>query len=75
MCGLIVVDAGSTFCGIFANACKLLGIRLQAASRSNHKAVSIEQLFCYPNKAVTIASSDRGTPLVWVKASMIATNA
>ncbi len=75
MCGLIVVDAGSTFCGIFADACKLLGIRLHRASRGNHKAVSVERFFRYLNKAVTIASSDRGTPLVWVEAAMIATYA
>ncbi len=75
MCGLIVVDAGSTFCGIFADACKLLGIRLHPASRGNHKAVSVERFFRYLNKAVTIASSDRGTPLVWVEAAMIATYA
>jgi hypothetical protein len=75
MCGPIVNDAGSMFCGIFANACKLLGIWLHAASRGNHKAVSVEQCFCYLIKVVTIASSDCGTPLVWVKASMIATYA
>ena len=75
MCGLIVVDAGSTFCGVFADACELLGIRLHPASRGNHKAVSVERFFRYLNKAVTIASSDRGTHLVWVQASMIATYA
>jgi len=75
MCGLIVVDAGSTFCGVFADACELLGIRLHPASRGNHKAVSVERFFRYLNKAVTIASSDRGTHLVWVEASMIATYA
>jgi hypothetical protein len=75
MCGLIVVDAGSTFCGIFADACKLLGIQLHRASRGNHKAVSVERFFRYLNKAVTIASSDRGTQLVWVEAAMIATYA
>jgi hypothetical protein len=75
MCGLIVVDAGSTFCGVFADACALLGIRLHPASRGNHKAVSVERFFRYLNKAVTIASSDRGTHLVWVEASMIATYA
>ena len=75
MCGLIVVDAGSTFCGVFSDACSLLGIRLHAASRGNHKAVSVERFFRYLNKAVTIASSDRGTHLVWEQASMLATYA
>jgi hypothetical protein len=75
ICGLIVVDAGSTFCGVFTEACALLGLRLHAASHGNHKAVSVERFFRYLNKAVTIASSDRGTNLVWVKASMIATYA
>jgi hypothetical protein len=75
MCGLVVVDAGSTFCGIFADACALLGLRLHPASRGNHKAVSVERFFRYLNKAVTIASSDRGTLLVWVEAAMIATYA
>jgi hypothetical protein len=76
MCDLIIVNAGSTFCGTFTEACALLGIRLHTASRGNHKAVSIERFFRYLNKAVTIASSDRGTHLVWVKVcSMIATYA
>jgi hypothetical protein len=75
MCGLIVVDAGSTFCGVFSDACALLGIRLHTASRGNHKAVSVERFFRYLNKAVTIASSDRGTHQVWVEAAMIATYA
>jgi hypothetical protein len=75
MCGLIVVDAGSTFCGVFADACALLGLRVHATSRGNHKAVSVERFFRYLNKAVTIACSDRGTNLVWVEASMIATYA
>jgi hypothetical protein len=75
MCGLIVVDASSTFCGIFAGACQLLGIRLHRASCGNHKAVSVERFFRYLNKAVTIASSDRGKPLVWVEGAMIATYA
>jgi hypothetical protein len=60
MCGLIVVDAGSTFCSVFFDACALLGICLHAASRGIHKAVSDECFFRYLNKAVTIASSDRG---------------
>ena len=75
MCGLIVVDAGSTFCGVFAEVCALLGIRLHPASCGNYKAVSVERFFRYLYKAVTIASSDRGTHLVWVQASMIATYA
>jgi hypothetical protein len=75
MCGLILVDAGSTFCRVFSEASALLGIRLHAASRGNHKAVSAERFFRYLNKAVTIASSDRGTHLVWIEASMIATPA
>ena len=64
MCGLIIVDAGSTFCGVFTDVCEVLGIRLHPASRANHKAVSIERFFRYLVKAVTIASSDRGTHLV-----------
>ena len=75
VCGLIVVNAGSTFCGVFASACELLGIRLHAASRGNHKAVSVERFFRYLNKAVTIASSDSGTHQVLVEAAMIATYA
>jgi hypothetical protein len=63
MCGLIVVE-GSTFYGVFSEACALLGIHLHAASRGNHKAVSVERFFRCLNKAVIIASSDRGTHLV-----------
>jgi hypothetical protein len=75
MCGLIIVDGASTFCGVFSEACALLGIRLHAASRGNHKAVSVKRFFRCLNKAVNIASLDRGTHLVWIEASMIATYA
>jgi hypothetical protein len=47
MCGLIVTDAGSTFCGIFADTCKLLSIWLHAASHGNHKAISVERLLVW----------------------------
>jgi hypothetical protein len=75
MCGLIVIDAGSTFCGTLANGCKHLGIWMHAASCGNNNAVSIKHFFHYFNKAVTFASSNCGTPLVLVEASMIATYA
>jgi hypothetical protein len=75
MCGLIIIDASNTSCGIFADTCKLLGIWLQPASRGNHKAVSVVQFVCYLNKAVTIASLDCITRLVWVESTMFATYA
>jgi hypothetical protein len=68
LCGLIVVDADSKFLGAFEAMCKLLGLRLHAAARSNHKAILVERFFRSLNKAVTIASNDRGTNDVFVEA-------
>jgi PAS domain-containing protein len=68
LCGLIVVDADSKFLGSFEVMCKLLGLRLHSAARSNHKAMSVERFFRSLNKAVTIASNDRGTNDVFVEA-------
>lgn len=68
LCGLIVVDADSKFLGAFAAMCKLLGLRLHAAARSNHKAILVERFFRSLNKAVMIASNDCGTNDVFVEA-------
>ena len=59
LCGMVVVDAGSTFAGVFQDMCSILGIRYHQAARGNHKAVSVERFFRYLNKAVTIATNDR----------------
>ena len=72
LCGLIVVDAGSTFLGVFEEMCNLLGLRFHAASRGNHKAVSVERYFRYLNKAVTIAATDRATNHVFVETAQCA---
>jgi PAS domain-containing protein len=68
LCGLFVVDADSKFLGSFEAMYKVLGLRLHAAARSNHKAILVERFFRSLNKAVTIASNDRGTNDVFVEA-------
>ena len=45
LCGLIVVDAGSTFLGQFEAMCQILSICLHATARGNHKAVSVEHFW------------------------------
>lgn len=70
MCGLVVVDAASSFLSVFQIMCeKILGIRFHPASRGNHKAVSVERFFRYLNKAVTIAANDRNTNQVFIETS------
>jgi hypothetical protein len=60
-CGLVVVDDGSTFKGVFKTVCSLLGITLLVAAKSNHKAVGVEKVHHFLNKAVAIAANDRGS--------------
>jgi hypothetical protein len=61
LCGLVVVDAGSSFVAEFRGLCTILGLRFHPAARGNHQAVSVERFFRYLNKAVAIATNDRGT--------------
>jgi hypothetical protein len=68
LCGLIVVNADSKFLGAFESMCRLLGLRLHAAARANHKAILVERFFRSLNKAVAIATNDRGTNDVFVEA-------
>jgi hypothetical protein len=68
-CGLIVVDDGSTFKGLFKAVCSLLNIDLHVAARGNHKAVGVEHFHRFLNKAVAIAGNDRGTNTVFVEAA------
>jgi len=72
MCGMVVIDAGSSFLAVFEAMCVALSIRFHAAAKGNHKAVSVECYFRFINKAVTIAINDRDDPTVWVPASMTA---
>ena len=45
LCGLIIVDAGSTFLGQFKAMCWILSIHLHTATQGNHKAVSVEHFW------------------------------
>ena len=72
MCGIVVVDAASTYLKEFTAMCSTLQIRLHPAARGNHKAVSVERFFRYLNKAVAIAKNDRDTLNIWVPAAMLA---
>ena len=42
LCGLVVVDAASSFLSVFEQMCAVLGLRFHPATRGNHKAVSME---------------------------------
>ena len=68
-CGLIVVDDGSTFKGLFKEVCAILHIELHVAARGNHQAVGVEHFHRFLNKAVAIAANDRGTNTVFVEAA------
>jgi hypothetical protein len=68
-CGLIVVDDGSTFKGLFRSVCDILNIDIHTAARGNHQAVGVEHFHRFLNKAVTIAANDRGTNTVFVEAA------
>jgi len=68
-CGLIVVDDGSTFKGLFKEVCGILNIDLHVAARGNHQAVGVEHFHRFLNKAVAIAANDRGTNTVFVEAA------
>jgi hypothetical protein len=68
-CGVVVVDDGSTFKGLFKAVCLLLNISFHVAAKGNHKAVSVEHFHRFLNKAVTIAANDRGTNTVFVEAA------
>ena len=63
------MDDGSTFKGLFESVCAILNITLHVAARGNHKAVAIEHFHRFLNKAVAIASNDRGTIDVFVEAA------
>jgi hypothetical protein len=68
-CGLVVVDDGSTFKGLFQTVCTTLNIDIHVAARRNHKAVGIDHFHRFLNKAVAIAANDLGTNTVFVKAA------
>jgi hypothetical protein len=68
-CGLVVIDDGSTFKGLFCGVCQLLNIKHHVAARGNHKAVGVEKFHRFLNKAVAIAANDRGTVAVFVKSA------
>jgi hypothetical protein len=68
-CGLISIDDGSTFKGLFQEVCSILNIEIHVAARGNHKAVGVEHFHRFLNKAVGIAANDRGTNTIFVEAS------
>ena len=74
-CGLVVVDNGSTFKGLFQSVYALLNISFHIAARGNHKAVGVDNFQRFLNKSVAIAANDRGTNSVFVEASHTASYA
>jgi hypothetical protein len=68
-CGLVVVDDGGNLKGLFVAVCDILSIIIHVAAHGNHKAVGIERFHKFLNKAVAIASNDRGTNTVFVEAA------
>jgi hypothetical protein len=69
LCGLVVVDAASSFRSVFEDMCKILGITFHQAARGNHKAVTVERFFRFLNRLLTIHSNDRATNQVFVETS------
>lgn len=61
MCAVVVVDAGSSFRGIFEEMCTLLGITFWILARGNHKGNGAERYHRYLNKVQTIEGSNVGT--------------
>eukprot|EP00978_Attheya_sp_CCMP212_P008208 scaffold19187_cov69-Attheya_sp.AAC.2 len=72
VCAIVVVDEGSTFNPAFVDMCACLKLRCHVCARGNHKAVGVEHFHKFLNRAVTIVSNDRGTPAVFVEASVTA---
>jgi hypothetical protein len=68
-CGVVAVDDGRTFKGMFKTVCLMLSLSFHAAAKGNHKAVGVEHFHRFLNKAVAIAANDRGTPTVFVEAA------
>jgi hypothetical protein len=68
-CGVVVVDDGSTFKGLFKTVCLMLGLSFHVAAKDNHKAVGVEHFHWFLNNAVAIAANDRGTPTVFVEST------
>lgn len=61
MCAVVVVDAGSTFKGIFEEMCKILDITYWVLARGNHKGNGAERYHRYLNKVQTIEGNNIGT--------------
>ena len=61
MCAVIVVDAASTFKGVFEEMCDILDITLWPLARGNHKGNSAEKYHRYLNKTQTIFGNAAGT--------------
>ena len=68
-CRLIVVNDGSNFKGLFEEVCTKLSIKFHVAARGNHQAVGVEHSHHFLNKAMGIATQDRGTVDIWVEAA------
>jgi len=75
-CLLVAPDAGSAFRLHFESMCDSLKLAHKPGLRHNHKSVSVERLFRYLNKALTIAAEQRlGDTKVSVEAVHVATYA
>ena len=55
---LILVDAGSIFCGEVEALCKLLHISFVTLSSGNHRVVLVDWFFCFLNKVVCTIAMD-----------------
>ena len=75
-CLLVAPDAGSTFKRHFEAMCKSLKLPCKPGLRHNHQSVSVERLFRFFNKAVTIAAAERlGDTKITVETIHVATYA
>jgi hypothetical protein len=68
-CGLVVVDDGSNFKGLFIAICDILSIDVHVAACGIHKTVGVKRFHQFLNKAAAIVSNDRGTNTIFVEAA------
>ena len=69
---VVVMDDGTPFKGSFVLACDALHLKYECVTKRNHKAVLVEKIHRFLNKAVTIAVEDRKTLGCFTEAGIVA---
>ena len=68
ICHLLILDDCSPFKDVFTAMCKSLNINYDVLAKRNDKGLLVEMFCRFINKAITIASEDRGTNDIFVTA-------